>query len=144
MFFDEELQKKLHKRRTKFCILKKFDQSTFLTRNIHQFVGENFPRHALTLVRSIAFDENTFCILSKSIPPQENDAIPQHLVWTDEVYLWKFVKLPKENGFELTICGKYGSSSAVASNRIAKLESYFILIDWETTLIHPIFDFTQT
>lgn len=115
----------------------------YLTRNIHQFIGESFPRHAMTLVCRISIDKNTFAIISKSVVPPAMDA--QHLVWTDECFMWKFTRRPEESGsgFDVSIRGKYGSTSAVAGNRLPQLESYFLLVDWESLVIRPMFDFTQ-
>ncbi|CEG43551.1 uncharacterized protein PHALS_13743 [Plasmopara halstedii] len=138
MFHDEAKQELLHRRRSKFCILKKLNENMYLTRNIHQFIGESFPRHAMTLVCRISIDRDTFAIISKSVVPPSNDA--QHLVWTDECFMWKFVR--RTCGFDLSIRGKYGSTSAVAGNRLPMLESYFQLVDWESLVIHPIFDFS--
>uniref|UniRef100_M4B6V5 START domain-containing protein n=1 Tax=Hyaloperonospora arabidopsidis (strain Emoy2) TaxID=559515 RepID=M4B6V5_HYAAE len=141
MFYDETQQELLHRRRSKFCILKKLNDNMYLTRNIHQFIGESFPRHAMTLVCRISIDQNTFAIISKSVVPPTNDA--QHLVWTDECYMWKFVRqVDAQGGFDISIRGKYGSTSAVAGNRLPMLESYFQLVDWESLVIRPMFDFT--
>ncbi len=112
----------------------------YLTRNIHQFVGESFPRHAMTLISSVSINANTFAIISKSVPSPPNDA--QHLVWTEECMMWKFTKRTDGQGFDLMICGKYGSTSAVAGNRLPMLESYFLLVDWETVVIRPMFEFS--
>ncbi|CAI5730602.1 unnamed protein product [Peronospora farinosa] len=141
MFHDETKQELLHRRRSKFCILKKLNDNMYFTRNIHQFIGESFPRHAMTLVCRISIDKNAFAIISKSVVPPTNDA--QHLVWTDECYMWKFVRhIDAQNGFDISIRGKYGSTSAVAGNRLPMLESYFQLVDWESLVIRPMFDFT--
>ncbi|CAH0477225.1 unnamed protein product [Peronospora belbahrii] len=141
MFYDETQQELLHRRRSKFCVLRKVNDDMYLTRNIHQFIGESFPRHAMTLVCRILVDKNNFVIISKSVMPPTNDA--QHLVWTDECYMWKFVKhVDAQNGFDISIRGNYGSTSAVAGNRLPMLESYFQLVDWESLVIHPMFDFT--
>lgn len=172
LFHDELRQELLQKRRSKFCvrarpgkaqyllwlvshslsvsltptrlqILKKINDNMFLTRNIHQFLGESFPRHAMTLVCRVSIDKDTFAIISKSVVPPTNDA--QHLVWTDECYMWKFTRrhdLPG-GGFDLSIRGKYGSTSAVAGNRLPMLESFFLLVDWESLVLRPMFDFTD-
>ncbi|TDH65084.1 uncharacterized protein CCR75_000642 [Bremia lactucae] len=141
MFYDDAKQELLHRRRNKFCILKKLNDNMYLTRNIHQFVGESFPRHAMTLVYRISIDKNTFAIVSKSVVPATNDA--QHLVWTDEFFMWKFARnMDGQGGFQISIRGKYGSTSAVAGNRLPMLESYFQLVEWESLVIRPIFDFT--
>ncbi|KAI9908463.1 hypothetical protein PsorP6_004027 [Peronosclerospora sorghi] len=141
MFYDETQQALLHRRRSKFCILKKLNENMYLTRNIHQFIGESFPRHAMTLVCRISIDKNTFAIISKSVVPPTSDA--QHLVWTDECFMWKFIRrTDAQGGFDISIRGKYGSTSAVAGNRLPMLESYFQLVDWESLVIRPIFDFT--
>ncbi|POM75500.1 Hypothetical protein PHPALM_7393, partial [Phytophthora palmivora] len=143
MFHDEAKQELLHRRRSKFCILKKLNDNMYLTRNIHQFIGESFPRHAMTLVCRISIDKDTFAIISKSVVPPTNDA--QHLVWTDECYMWKFVRrVDAQGGFDISIRGKYGSTSAVAGNRLPMLESYFQLVDWESLVIRPMFDFAAT
>lgn len=140
MFYDEAKQALLHRRRSKFCILKKLNDNMCLTRNIHQFIGESFPRHAMTLVCRISIDKDTFAIISKSVVPPSNDV--QHLVWTDECFMWKFKRnVDAQSGFAISICGKYGSTSAVAGNRLPMLESYFQLADWESLVIRPIFDF---
>ena len=124
-----------------FQILKKLNDNMYFTRNIHQFIGESFPRHAMTLVCRISIDKNAFAIISKSVVPPTNDA--QHLVWTDECFMWKFVRhSDAQNGFDISIRGKYGSTSAVAGNRLPMLESYFQLVDWESLVIRPLFDFT--
>lgn len=136
---DENRQEQLHRRRSKFCILKKLSDSMYLTRNIHQFIGESFPRHAMTLVFQISIDQNNYAILSKSVMPPTNDA--QHLVWTDECFMWLFTRRP-DGGFDLSLRGRYGSTSAVAGNQLPMLESYFFLVDWESRVIHPMFDFT--
>ncbi|KAG6610170.1 Regulation of nuclear pre-mRNA domain-containing protein 1B [Phytophthora cinnamomi] len=141
MFHDEAKQELLHRRRSKFCILKKLNDNMYLTRNIHQFIGESFPRHAMTLVCRISIDKDTFAIISKSVVPPTNDA--QHLVWTDECFMWKFSRrVDAQSGFDISIRGKYGSTSAVAGNRLPMLESYFQLVDWESLVLHPMFDFT--
>lgn len=113
----------------------------YLTRNIHQFIGESFPRHAMTLVCRVSIDKDTFAIISKSVVPPTNDA--QHLVWTDECFMWKFSRRTDEQGgFDISIRGKYGSTSAVAGNRLPMLESFFQLVDWEALVIRPLFDFS--
>lgn len=123
-------------------ILKKLNDNMYLTRNIHQFIGESFPRHAMTLVCRVSIDKDTFAIVSKSVVPPSNDA--QHLVWTDECYMWKFSRRNDEHGgFDISIRGKYGSTSAVAGNRLPMLESYFQLVDWEALVIRPLFDFSS-
>ncbi|DBA04438.1 TPA: hypothetical protein N0F65_010034 [Lagenidium giganteum] len=138
---DELQQEKLHKRRTKFCILKKLNDNMYLTRNIHQFIGESFPRHAMTLLCRVSIDQDTFAIISKSVVPPAGDA--QHLVWTDECFMWKFTRRhDAEGGFDLSIRGKYGSTSAVAGNRLPMLESFFLLVDWESLIIRPMFKFS--
>ncbi|RLN87657.1 hypothetical protein BBJ28_00001131 [Nothophytophthora sp. Chile5] len=172
MFHDDAKQELLHRRRNKFCvrtalspclgvcyqcsdpvysslrmacgcqILKKLNDNMYLTRNIHQFIGESFPRHAMTLVCRISIDKDTFAIISKSVVPPTNDA--QHLVWTDECYMWKFGRrVDAQGGFDISIRGKYGSTSAVAGNRLPMLESYFQLVDWESLVIRPMFDFSS-
>ncbi|TYZ60699.1 hypothetical protein PybrP1_005848 [[Pythium] brassicae (nom. inval.)] len=143
LFHDEMRQELLHKRRSKFCILKKINDNMFLTRNIHQFIGESFPRHAMTLVCRVSIDKDTFAIISKSVVPPTNDA--QHLVWTDECYMWKFTRRHDLHGggFDLSIRGKYGSTSAVAGNRLPMLESFFLLVDWESLVIRPMFNFAD-
>uniref|UniRef100_K3WBE1 START domain-containing protein n=1 Tax=Globisporangium ultimum (strain ATCC 200006 / CBS 805.95 / DAOM BR144) TaxID=431595 RepID=K3WBE1_GLOUD len=141
LYHDEQKQELLHKRRSKFCILKKLNDNMYLTRNIHQFIGESFPRHAMTLVCRVSIDKDTFAIISKSVVPPTNDA--QHLVWTDECYMWKFTRRhDMHGGFDLSIRGKYGSTSAVAGNRLPMLESFFLLVDWESLVIRPMFDFS--
>ncbi|TMW55057.1 hypothetical protein Poli38472_013819 [Pythium oligandrum] len=137
---DEAKQELLHRRRSKFCILKKLSDSMYLTRNIHQFIGESFPRHAMTLVFQMSVDQDTFVIVSKSVMPPTNDA--QHLVWTDECFMWQFTRRhDPEGGFDVSFRGRYGSTSAVAGNQLPMLESYFFLVDWESLVIRPMFDF---
>ncbi|GLD99995.1 hypothetical protein PINS_up008723 [Pythium insidiosum] len=140
---DESKQELLHRRRSKFCILKKVADNMYLTRNIHQFIGESFPRHAMTLVFQMSIDPNSFAILSKSVMPPTNDA--QHLVWTDECFMWLFTRRHQDpqGGFDLSIRGRYGSTSAVAGNQLPMLESYFFLVDWESLVIRPIFSFGE-
>ncbi|KAI9914204.1 hypothetical protein PsorP6_004885 [Peronosclerospora sorghi] len=141
MFYDETQQALLHRRRSKFCILKNLNENMYLTRNIHQFIGERFPRHAMTLVCRISIYKNTFAIISKSVVPPTSDA--QHLVWADECFMWKFIRrTDAQGGFDIYIRGKYGSTSAVAGKRLPMLESYFQLVDWESLVIRPIFHFT--
>ena len=56
-----------------------------LTRNIHQFVGESFPRHAMMLHSRVMIDNDTFAIISTSVDPIASEA--QHLVWTKECFM---------------------------------------------------------
>jgi len=142
-FHHDEEKSGLYRRRSKFCVLKKLNDNMYLTRNIHQYIGESFPRHAMTLVSRMSIDNDNYAIISKSVVPQVNDA--QHLVWTEECFMWKFTKrndLPT-GGFDVSYRGKYGSTSAVAGNRLPMLESYFFLVDWEAKLIGPLFNFQQ-
>ncbi|KAI9895761.1 hypothetical protein PsorP6_019214 [Peronosclerospora sorghi] len=115
MFYDEIEQALLHRRRSKFCILKKLNENMYLTLNIHQFIGEGFSRHAMTLLCRISIDKNTAA--RKRRPTLSVD---------DECFMWKFIRrTDAQGGFDISIRGKYGSTSAVAGNRLPMLESYF-------------------
>jgi hypothetical protein len=92
----------------------------------------------MTLVFQISIDQNNYAILSRSVMPPTNDA--QHLVWTDECFMWLFTRRA-DSGFDLSYRGRYGSTSAVAGNQLPMLESYFFLVDWESLVIRPLFDF---
>ncbi|KAI9915013.1 hypothetical protein PsorP6_007556 [Peronosclerospora sorghi] len=122
MFYDEIQQALLHRRRSKFCILKNLNENMYLTRNIHQFIGRAF--HA-TQCRYAAH---------KRRPTLSVD---------DECFMWKFIRrTDAQGGFDISIRGKCGSTSAVAGKRLPMLESYFQLADRESLVIRPIFDFT--
>ncbi|CCI47585.1 unnamed protein product [Albugo candida] len=141
---DEVMQSRLDRRRTKFCILKKVDDNTLLVRDIHQFTGESFSRHSISIIARVQIEKDVYGILVKSILPLPEDA--HYFVWTDECYLWKFEKTQNENGstgFRVAVTGKYGSTSAAVKSKLVMLESYFILAIWESLAIHQIFDFSS-
>ena len=103
---------------------------------MHQFIGESFPRHSISIISRMLIEKDVYGILIKSILPLPKDA--QHFVWTDECKLWKFEKTQYEKdtcGFKLTVISKYGCTSAVAKNKQLVLESYFVLAVWESLAI---------
>ncbi|KAI9911634.1 hypothetical protein PsorP6_009138 [Peronosclerospora sorghi] len=130
MFYDEIQQALLHPKR----------EHVFDAQHSPVYWGGIFtPRNDVSMYH---FDRQEYVRYYHQIGSAAHKRHPTLSV-DDECFMWKFIRRTDDQGwFDISIRGKYGSTSAVAGNRLPMLESYFQLVDWESLVIRSIFDLT--